>query len=68
MDDGRANESEEDEDAGAAGPATASRDDVLTSTFTDISGQPAFVIAAVDHADAWLAITPDVVVDTDELR
>lgn len=67
-DDRRPDGSEEDRATGAAGPAITTRDDALTSTFTDISGRPAFVIAAVDHPDAWLAVTPEVVVDTDELR
>lgn len=68
-DDIRPDESGEDrDDRGTSRPAIATRDVAVTGTYTDISGDPAFVLAAVDHPDAWLAVPPDVAVDTEESR
>lgn len=64
-DDTRPDESGEDRgDGDSTGPADTNHDGDVTSTHTDISGNPAFVIATVGHADAWLAVPPDAVVDT----
>lgn len=48
--------------AGAGGPP-APPDRRVTSTFTDISGRRVFVLAAVDHEDAWIAVPRGVELD-----
>lgn len=53
--------------AGARGFAETAEGPV-TSTFTDISGRPVFVLAAVGHEDAWIAVPRGVERDVAEWR
>lgn len=67
-DDARPNGGEADRDDGPTGPAAAARDGTVTSTYTDISGRPVYVLAAVDREDAWIAVPRGVERDTAEFR
>lgn len=67
-DDIRPNGGGENRDGGDAGPAATGRSGAVTSTYTDISGNPVFVIATVDHADAWIAVPQGIELDPEDLR
>ena len=68
-DDIRPDESEEERgDQGTGGRAVVNRNGAVTSTYTDISGDPVFVISATNRPDAWLAVPDGVELDVEDRR
>lgn len=58
----------ESESGTAQRPAEDGRDHVVTCAYTDVEGQSAFVIAAIDRDDAWIAVPRGTELDTNDLR